>query len=171
MADAGSPALRTHDDSTVGRRSTNSRFHARLLLAYLDGFFHWPSWLKGAAVLMLFASTIYLEIQFDDVLWGGSMYLPSILFLIGAGIGFWRLGMAGKAFFSAVGLFILSFALRTIDITVCSYLPIGTHYFWHIFNAAVLYLLVRTLILHAPSSAGTTRHSSSNGTSMATASR
>jgi hypothetical protein len=33
---------------------------------------------------------------------------------------------------------------------MCDAIPIGTHYFWHIFNAAVLFLLVRTVIVHAP---------------------
>jgi hypothetical protein len=36
---------------------------------------------------------------------------------------------------------------------LCPALPIGTHYFWHVFNATVLYLLVRVVILHAPASA------------------
>ncbi|MBI4724162.1 MAG: hypothetical protein HY765_03995, partial [Rhodomicrobium sp.] len=79
------------------------------------------------------------------------MYLPTLFFLMAAGIGIWRRDPdAGKAFFAAAGLFALSFMARTIDQPLCSQLPIGTHYFWHIFNAAVLYLLVRTLILHAP---------------------
>jgi hypothetical protein len=33
---------------------------------------------------------------------------------------------------------------------ICPSLPIGTHYFWHIFNATVLYLLVRVVVLYAP---------------------
>jgi hypothetical protein len=51
-------------------------------------------------------------------------------------------------------VFVLSFTARTIDIPLCSALPIGTHYFWHIFNATVLYLLVRVVILHAPRNDG-----------------
>ncbi len=57
---------------------------------------------------------------------------------------------AGKAFYAAALLFVLSFTARTMDMPMCHNLPIGTHYFWHIFNAAVLFLLVRTVILHAP---------------------
>jgi hypothetical protein len=78
------------------------------------------------------------------------MYLPSLLFMAGTGAGFLILGLDGKTFFCAAALFVLSFALRTIDMPACSYLPIGTHYFWHIFNAAVLFLLVRALIVFAP---------------------
>lgn len=118
----------------------------------LTAFFRWPVWLKAMAVCLLFASTFYLESdEFEKVLWGGAMYLPTLGFLMAAGAGIWRRdAAAGKAFFAAAGLFVLSFAARTIDMPMCASLPIGTHYFWHVFNAIVLYLLVRTVILHAP---------------------
>jgi hypothetical protein len=118
----------------------------------LTVFFRWPALLKLAATSLLFASTFYLESdQFEKVLWGGAMYLPTLVFLTAVGAGIWRCdASAGKAFYAAAGLFVLSFSARTIDMPLCSSLPIGTHYFWHLFNAAVLFLLVRTLILHAP---------------------
>ncbi len=120
--------------------------------AILTAFFRWPVVLKALATFVLFGSTFYLESdEFEKVLWGGAMYLPTLAFLmaVGAGIGR-RDASAGKPFFLAAALFALSFAGRTIDMPICSSLPVGTHYFWHIFNATVLYLLVRTLILHAP---------------------
>jgi hypothetical protein len=40
----------------------------------------------------------------------------------------------------------LSLALRTIDAAACDTFPLGTHFLWHIFNAAVLYVLLRTAI-------------------------
>jgi hypothetical protein len=118
----------------------------------LTVFFRWPVWLKIATTMLFFAATFYLESdQFETVLWGGTMYLPTIVFLIAAGIGILRQDVAaGKAFFLAAGLFVLSFTARTLDQPLCSVLPIGTHYFWHIFNATVLFLLLRTIILHAP---------------------
>jgi hypothetical protein len=79
------------------------------------------------------------------------MYLPTLAFMLVLGAALWRRdASAGKSFFAAASLFVISFAMRTVDQPLCGQLPIGTHYFWHIFNAAVLYLLVRTLILHAP---------------------
>ncbi len=118
----------------------------------LTAFFGWPFWLKVLTTLAFFAATFYLESDaFQSILWGGAMYLPTLFFMVAAGLGIWRRDAeAGKAFVSAAGLFAMSFAARTIDEPLCGSLPIGTHYFWHIFNAAVLYLLVRTLILHAP---------------------
>jgi hypothetical protein len=38
---------------------------------------------------------------------------------------------------------------RTIDRAVCSSVPIGTHFIWHLLNAVVLYVLLRTAMLAA----------------------
>jgi Ceramidase len=118
----------------------------------LTVFFKWPFLLKLLAALTFFAATFFLESDaFETFLWGGAMYLPAFVFMLAAGIGICRRNMdAGKAFFSAAALFVLSFGMRTIDKPLCNEIPVGTHYFWHILNAAVLYLLVRTIILHAP---------------------
>jgi hypothetical protein len=120
--------------------------------AILTAFFRWPAVLKALATLLLFGATFYLEAdEFEKVLWGGAMYVPTLVFLMAAGAGIWRRDAdAGKAFFFASGLFALSFAARTLDMPMCPSVPFGTHYVWHLCNAAVLYLLVRTLILHAP---------------------
>jgi hypothetical protein len=44
-------------------------------------------------------------------------------------------------------LFALSLTLRSIDQAVCAVLPIGTHFLWHLLNAAVLFVLLRAAIL------------------------
>jgi hypothetical protein len=118
----------------------------------LTVFFKWPLWLKLPAALAFFLATFFLESDgFQYVLWGGAMYLPTLFFMLAVGIGIWKRDAdAGKAFFSAALLFAISFAARTIDKPLCGFIPIGTHYGWHILNAAVLYLLVRTIVLHAP---------------------
>jgi len=46
----------------------------------------------------------------------------------------------------AVMLFTVSLALRSVDLAVCDAFPLGTHFLWHVLNAAVLYVLVRTAI-------------------------
>ncbi len=118
----------------------------------LTAFFRWHFLLKALACALLFGATFYLERdEFEKYLWGGAMYLPTLAFLVVVGAGIWRRdASAGKAFVSAAALFVLSFAARTADMPMCSSFPLGTHYFWHICNAAVLFLLVRTVILHAP---------------------
>jgi len=39
--------------------------------------------------------------------------------------------------------------LRPIDLEVCDYFPVGTHFLWHLLNAVVLYLLVSGVISQA----------------------
>ena len=45
-------------------------------------------------------------------------------------------------------LFAISLFFRSIDMAVCEYLSIGVHYFWHAFNALVLYMVIRALIMN-----------------------
>ena len=42
--------------------------------------------------------------------------------------------------------FALSLALRTLDRDVCDYVPVGTHFLWHLLTGLVLYLVSRTMI-------------------------
>lgn len=124
----------------------------------LTAFFQWSVWLKVLATGSFFLVTFYLESDaFGQFLWGGAMYLPALVFMLAIGLGiWWQDAAAGASFFAAAGVFLLSFAARTLDMPLCNMLSIGTHYLWHIFNAIVLYLLVRTLVLHAPREAAMT---------------
>lgn len=54
----------------------------------------------------------------------------------------WRFSMAA-------GLFTVSLLFRTVDRNVCEWVPVGTHFIWHILNAGLLYLMTSVLIAHA----------------------
>ncbi len=51
-----------------------------------------------------------------------------------------------RAFALAAGVFTVSLVLRTIDEAVCPAFPVGTHFLWHLCNAAMLYFLLVALI-------------------------
>lgn len=107
--------------------------------------FGWPAWLKTAALAGFFAVTFYLEAAVPgSILWGGALYLPTVLALvvIGAALRL-RKSRAAGAMFAATGVFLVSFAARTLDAPLCSAFPLGTHFLWHLLNALVLYMLVR----------------------------
>ena len=55
-----------------------------------------------------------------------------------------------RALAQAGALFAVSLTLRSIDQAVCTALPIGTHFVWHLLNAAVLFVLVRAAIVAGP---------------------
>jgi hypothetical protein len=57
--------------------------------------------------------------------------------------------------FMASVLFSFSILMRTIDLKFCEEWPFGTHLFWHLTNATVLYLVVNVLINSIPEDART----------------
>ncbi len=117
----------------------------------MSRFFGWPVMLKLAAVSAFFIATFTLEVAVPGtVLWGGAMYLPTVAVFLAMGVAprRWTRGARGTFLFSAA-LFLLAFRLRILDEPLCAALPFGTHFMWHILNAALLYILVRAAILHA----------------------
>ncbi|WP_343559598.1 ceramidase domain-containing protein [Kiloniella sp. b19] len=84
---------------------------------------------------------------------GGTLsYVPALFYTIGFGLYHRsRQFVFAHGLLLASAVFILSMTLRSLDLHVCGDLPIGTHYFWHIFNGIVLYLTLRTYILNVHS--------------------
>lgn len=54
---------------------------------------------------------------------------------------------AFKFALAVVGLAAVAATLRTIDLDVCSTIPFGTHFFWHIFLAMAAYAGVRMMVV------------------------
>jgi hypothetical protein len=82
--------------------------------------------------------------RFPDALNGSLAYAPALLVLLALGARHavraaprrWDLAIAA-------GLLLVSLAFRTVDTALCDALPLGTHFLWHLFNAAVVFLCVR----------------------------
>ena len=118
----------------------------------MSRFFGWPVLLKLAILSTFFLATFGLEALVPgNVLWGGAMYMPTIGAFLAMGLApnRWAAG-ARSTFLLAAALFLLAFTLRTLDAPLCTALPFGTHFMWHVLNALLLYLLVRAAILHTP---------------------
>jgi hypothetical protein len=103
-----------------------------------------PDFRTHASVLFAFRSVVYaaticLEaFVAGSFLWGGAMYLPTVLVLIILGLDLRRhRPSVGKPFLIAVGVFLIAFTARTLDMPLCAYTPIGTHFLWHILNAVL----------------------------------
>ena len=118
----------------------------------LTHLFQWPWWKSLAALIAFFSTTFYLESAVPGTfLWGGAMYIPTILSLIGIVVALHlRRHAARSAMLGAVIVFFCAYAARTLDPFVCPVFPLGTHFLWHLLNAALLYLFVRLAILYAP---------------------
>ncbi len=79
-------------------------------------------------------------------------YLPAILLLLAvAALLARRRHPAALPLALAAPLFALSLVFRTLDLPLCASLPTGTHFIWHLLNAALLALLLRTMLHHGAS--------------------
>ena len=56
------------------------------------------------------------------------------------------MGVARRALLLAALLFTFSLLFRTLDMGLCSQIPFGTHFLWHMCNAGVLYLSIRAYL-------------------------
>jgi hypothetical protein len=103
-------------------------------------FFGWRyAWLAAPAFLALTVVTALL---------GGGLYLSALigLFAFAAILGFAR-DAYWTHYAIAGAVFALSLSLRTLDRDACDYVPVGTHFLWHLLNGLVLYLVSRTIVL------------------------
>jgi len=106
-----------------------------------------PLWGCGLGVATVLLLTVVMPLGFGFSI---STYGVALIAMLGVGgfLHFARRHLAGPRILAAAGLFAVSLAFRTADLPLCATLPSGTHFLWHILNAAVLYSLVRTMMRH-----------------------
>ncbi len=115
-------------------------------------------WLYGRRVIALtrptsglllagFLAAAFLGRQFPAVLNGSLIYAPAFLAILALGLYHARTAANGRFdLLAAAAVLAAALFFRTIDNTVCSTLPIGTHFLWHLSNGAVVYLAMRSLV-------------------------
>jgi hypothetical protein len=109
------------------------------------------SWLLSGALTMAFvpasAGIGFLGREALGGFLGSSTgYLPAFLaLLVSGGILAAREHSAGRALLLGAGLFAISLTFRTLDEPLCDLIPLGTHFLWHICNAALLGFLIHSL--------------------------
>lgn len=114
-------------------------------------FLHW-SRNKILVSLGLFAAVEYLVSMIPPPNFNGSLsYFPCLLAIvfIGRELQKRRCVVEAEYFFKAGAWFAVSLSFRILDNAICSLLPMGTHFAWHICNSMVLYTLVNAVI-HKP---------------------
>jgi len=115
------------------------------LLLALGRFLHLSS--AGAVVIVIAYAAVTQTLPLmvpPGTLNGSASYLPALFAMIAVALATGGAPRRGLAV--AVVIFTLSLALRTIDRAACAEIPLGTHFLWHLLNAGVLYLLLRTAI-------------------------
>ena len=95
-------------------------------------------------VLLVVALVGGLSGRFPHALNGSLLYAPALLALLGIGIFHAAFPKNERyVLLGAAGLFLVSLTFRVVDNLICPCFPPGTHFLWHICNAAVLYLVLR----------------------------
>jgi Ceramidase len=116
------------------------------LLLALRRFVHLAAGVAIAIVVVFAIGAQALALLTPPQLLNGSVgYLPALLALIVVARTTRDLG-ARRGLNLAVMTFTVSLALRSIDLAVCREFPLGTHFIWHLLNAILLYVLLRTAI-------------------------
>ncbi|WP_086843769.1 hypothetical protein [Amycolatopsis kentuckyensis] len=112
-----------------------------LVYAVLFAREHWSrrhAWVAAPAFVALTVVTALL---------GGGLYLSALIGLAAfAALLAFKRDAYWTHFAVAGAIFALSLSLRTLDRDVCAYVPVGTHFLWHLLNGLVLYLVSRALI-------------------------
>lgn len=85
---------------------------------------------------------------------GSTGYLPAFLalFVYGGWVAA-RGHAAGPWLLAAAATFLVSVTFRSFDQEMCAVVPIGTHFMWHVLNAAMLALLLAAAARHGARSA------------------
>lgn len=124
----------------------------------------WPATVTGLVVFLV-AMRLMGEVQCNrsgllgivevargPCLNGTLGYLPAWLGMAGIGLVMWAQGnAAARLVLAAAVIFLASMAMRTIDLEICpltrlSGRALGTHFLWHLANAATLTLLLAAII-------------------------
>lgn len=115
-------------------------------------------WLYGRQIMMLGRTTSGLALagflaasilgrQFPMVLNGSLIYAPAILVLFGLGLYHARAFTSSRHdLLTAAAVLTVSLLFRTIDNAVCTTIPYGSHFLWHLLNGLVVYLAMGVLI-------------------------
>ena len=107
------------------------------------------SWLAVVVLWIGFqVISVGAEILLPSSLLNGSiMYVPTVgLLLLSTAILFAQNNHQWQRIMVVTGIFILSLSFRTIDLSLCEHVSIGTHFIWHTINGYVLYCFVVVLI-------------------------
>ncbi|MDJ0899631.1 MAG: ceramidase domain-containing protein [Xenococcus sp. MO_188.B8] len=102
-------------------------------------------WAVFLVVLLLIS--IIVTLQFKQILNGSIVYAPGILTLLGLGLYHWQQKKRDRfLLLAATGIFLLALFFRTIDLAICPYWKVGTHFLWHLLNGVLLFFIMKSLI-------------------------
>ncbi len=145
---AGSTAFHTFANrwSMIADVAPITAFIYGYFLFALRRFFGLGWFIAAALTLLFFAASWAFGGLFPAGALNGSIdYLPAFVALVALGA---MPSPARRWLLAGSLVFLASLAFRTVDQTVCAWLPMGTHYAWHTLNAVLLFILLDAAIRH-----------------------
>lgn len=126
------------------------------VLISLRSYYHlpWPRAIRSFVITIVAVGlAFYLMPSSVDsnasFLNGSEQYAPAIVALIIFGVTLsTRKHPAASYIWAGLGIFLVSLVFRTLDDTLCTALPFGTHFGWHIFNGLLIGTLLVAMIRH-----------------------
>ena len=112
------------------------------------GLTGWRPWAMVAGFVPYAALTVPLFGRID-ALGSSAAYAPVPVLILAFAGALWRRARttASGMIFGAV-ILIASLSFRTLDLPVCHRLPLGTHFLWHLLNAAMLGWMIEVYCRH-----------------------
>ncbi len=135
-------------------------FVACYLFLALRRFLRLSPWIALALLAGFFGASEAVSTSVPaEVMNGSEAYLPPLAALVAIGVLTPDPARRSGLLLSAT-IFAVSLGFRTIDLAVCAPWPVGTHFIWHLINAALLTRLVSTLPEPLATARGTARNPS-----------
>lgn len=127
-------------------------FMLLVLWLTLTRFFAWSAAAAGAGLVAFLAVILGGGALVPrGLLPSGAYYLlPLGVLVVVAILLLLRRSAAGPSYLAAAMVFAAAFAARELDERLCSAIPVGTHFLWHLLAALLAFILIRAAILHAP---------------------
>ena len=92
--------------------------------------------------LLIYVLALAAGSRTGAILNGSLAYGPAALALLILGVVHYRLRARTDVLVAAL-LFMVSLLARSVDLILCSQWPLGTHFLWHLLNAAMLFRLLQ----------------------------
>jgi hypothetical protein len=125
-------------------------FQVTFLWIYGARFVGWRLPVRLLSVALLIAA-FAAGGRHPEVLNGSLRYAPAVVLLLGLGAYHWMNAASERGvLLLATGVLCVSLLFRSIDLSVCDTLPIGSHFLWHLLNGLLLYLVFRGLAGRLP---------------------